>query len=247
MSYVELLESTTKRRQALKDSYFFDCKCIRCERALTCENNSEDIYLDGFACSSRNCEGAVDVNSLACCVCNKQRDHDEIKRYEQQLADINEQLRGADMAVGAKWELYQQLWRCICEKLRVHPKSSRMAIVSREIGNFVMDATELQEESGVSPLPFFLAELAATDWIIPEVKLPSRGLLHFQISKLLLQKAQLISQHALALTTIDQADSHCKSALAMCVEHPISMLTRAVFLLANTCHCIMQTRLCMRH
>ncbi|KAG0600003.1 hypothetical protein M758_11G000200 [Ceratodon purpureus] len=59
ISYVELAASTTTRRKALKDQYYFDCNCIRCSRMDSLAGLREDALLEGYKCINSNCDGAL--------------------------------------------------------------------------------------------------------------------------------------------------------------------------------------------
>ncbi|KAF1781559.1 Zinc finger, MYND-type [Phytophthora cactorum] len=126
VSYIELLQSTKKRRMELKDSYFFDCQCTCCLAAMK-EETTNDWYLDGLECSNKECLDGVVV-----------------------LDDVDH----AD-----KWKMYQQMWEIAMDKLNLHPRNARVAVMAREIGNFLLNATsvELQHQA----LRFCLGELHA--------------------------------------------------------------------------------------
>lgn len=237
VSYVELLESTSKRRQALKDSYFFDCDCSRCVSALLGES-SDDWFLDGLACSAKDCSDGVIVvadpvesigGTLECRVCGKHRECGDVVSCQQRLRDmrlvLKESRRRADSTELEQWQLYQQLWQIVRRSLRAHPKSTLVATTARDIGNFLMDADAATlSKLGDQPpraLPFFLDELRATEWVIPDVHLPSRGLLHFQIAKLIVEEVEQRRgagyHQPAAMKLIEDADRHIKTGLSVYV------------------------------
>ncbi|CAI5719262.1 unnamed protein product [Hyaloperonospora brassicae] len=201
VSYVELLQSTQARRRELKESYFFDCQCARCQAALAEEKEGEakdDWYLDGLVCNRRNgetCGGVVVLEkamdridgTAVCRVCGTARDQQEIDRWEKRLKGFDEALT-VDSKQEAKWEVYQQKWEILTQQLQLHPRNARVAAMAREIGNFLVETTssDLQRLA----LSFFLAELRAVEWLLPETKLPSRGLLHYHIGKLMFEEVK---------------------------------------------------------
>ncbi|GMF15746.1 unnamed protein product [Phytophthora lilii] len=216
VSYVELLQSTTSRRKELKESYFFDCTCERCEAAM--QDGTEDWYLDGLRCDNKKCDtltGVVVVEEPSadgvCKRCGAVRNGEEISRYKREFESI-EALKA--VSEDDKWEKYQRQWEIAMIRLRMHPRNSRVAELAREIGNFLLCAKplELQQQA----LKFFLAELRAVEWLLPETKLPSRGLLHFQIGKLLFEEtnsAQLASTNL--VEKAHQAVKHLYESLSV--------------------------------
>ncbi|CAH0493555.1 unnamed protein product [Peronospora farinosa] len=196
VSYIELLQSTKARRSELRESYFFDCECLRCQAGRK-EEVEDDWYLNGLVCSSKKgntCGGVVvvekakdgSVSSATCKMCRTERDRKEIERLERQLKELETHKNFASEQ--DKWQLYQQKWEIVTLQLRLHPQNSRVAVMARTIGNFLFGAKSpgLQRLA----LPFFLAELRAVEWLLPNTKLPSRGLLHFQIGKLLIEETK---------------------------------------------------------
>ncbi|KAG0555743.1 hypothetical protein KC19_11G000800 [Ceratodon purpureus] len=83
ISYVELAASTTTRRKALKDQYYFDCNCIRCSRMDSLAGLREDALLEGYKCINSNCDGAliaeIGRDKISCNVCGCKRDVQEAK------------------------------------------------------------------------------------------------------------------------------------------------------------------------
>lgn len=140
---------------------------------------------------------------------------------------VEESRHRGDATEITQWQLCQQLWEIARHDLYAHPKSTLVAALARDIGNFLMDAdvAALVKPGGAPPraLPFFLEELHASEWVIPEVPLPSRGLLHFQIAKLIVEEGE--QQHGSSpysrskVELIEDADRHIKTALSVCVVH----------------------------
>ncbi|KAJ8552593.1 hypothetical protein ON010_g9954 [Phytophthora cinnamomi] len=222
VSYVELFQSTRARRKELKESYFFDCECKRCQAAMQGQSNV-DRYLDGMACSNKNCEssGGVAVveasmdgdRVVKCKLCNTARNSDEVTAYERELESIATLKADSE---ASRWEKYQQEWEIVTNRLHLHPRNARVAALAREIGNFLLDAEspELRSEA----LKFFTTELHAVEWLLPKTKLPSRGLLHFQIGKLLFEKVNAPLCTLPYLKRVDQvqlAAKHLQEALSV--------------------------------
>ncbi|KAE8991519.1 hypothetical protein PR003_g21900 [Phytophthora rubi] len=203
VSYVELLQSTKARRTELKESYFFDCGCKRCQASME-GKSEEDWYLDGVRCSDKNCDGvvveaSVNVELVAMCKqCNTTRSMEAITAYERDLESL---VILKEDSEASKWEKYQRKWEIVTDRLRLHPRNTRVAAIAREIGNFLLDATSAELRS--QALRFLLAELDAVEWVLPKTKLPSRGLLHFQIGKLLFDE---VNAPLCALSRVSQVD-----------------------------------------
>ncbi|KAL3664945.1 hypothetical protein V7S43_010121 [Phytophthora oleae] len=207
VSYVELLQSTTSRRSELKESYFFDCECARCQAALS-QETTDDWYLDGLVCSNKEChDGVLIETNPVCKMCGKSRDGKEIARYEEELKSIGTLQSSSELE---RWEKYQQMWTIATQRLRLHPRNARIAVMAREIGNFLLTATSEQLQHLV--LPFCLAELHASEWLLPKTPLPSRGLLQLQIGKLLFEKASASASHA---EQLQRAAEYLQQALSV--------------------------------
>ncbi|KAG7384361.1 SET and MYND domain-containing protein 3 [Phytophthora pseudosyringae] len=219
VSYVELLQSTHARRTELKASYFFDCECARCHAAAK-EEAPDDWFLDGLVCSNKECDGGVVVVEAAadgdvavCKMCGGARDGQEIAGYERQLKSIEALKVSAEQD---KWEMYQRAWEIATRRLRLHPRNARVAVMAREIGNFLLDAASVALQR--LALEFCLAELYAVEWLLPKAKLPSRGLLHLQIGKLLYEE---VNAPSCALAPVNRAEQiqkavkHLQEALSM--------------------------------
>ncbi|KAG7375448.1 SET and MYND domain-containing protein 3 [Phytophthora boehmeriae] len=61
VSYIELLQPTHARREELKNSYFFECACARCQDAIQEEGVQEDWFLDGLECGECEASGVGGV------------------------------------------------------------------------------------------------------------------------------------------------------------------------------------------
>jgi hypothetical protein len=222
VSYVELLRATSARRSELKSSYFFDCACARCQAARKGQLN-DDWFLDGLTCS-KECEAsggvmvlepAKDGSEAVCKQCGAVRGGEDIARWEEGLTSLDALKTASEES---RWEAYQRKWEIVTRQLRLHPRNARVAALAREIGNFLMDATsrELQRKA----FGFFRAELQAVAWLLPRLKLPSRGLLHFQMGKLLFEEAntsQCTLPTAGRAEQMQRSVTHLQEALAVYV------------------------------
>ncbi|GLD95798.1 hypothetical protein PINS_up004476 [Pythium insidiosum] len=181
ISYVELLESTTRRRDALRRSYFFECHCDRCERAAV--DPSDDQFLDGFACDNAACRDGVAVaaseTSAVVCVRCGYETHSQVKleALEERWRSLRQRVEEED---GDRWLRLTDAWTFATTTLRLHPRNTRLATLSREIGNFLIDhETHHPNEEAIEWLQ---RELQATQWVLPTLALPTRGLLHYQLA-----------------------------------------------------------------
>ncbi|ETO64110.1 hypothetical protein F444_18291 [Phytophthora nicotianae P1976] len=212
VSYVELLQSTKKRRTELKASYFFECHCTRCLTETT-----DDWYLDGLECTNKECVNGVvvvadgDVDNAICKLCGTARSGAEISRYEHEMKMVEALKVNSEED---KWKMYhRQMWKIATTKLNLHPRSTRVAVMAREISNFLLNATsvELQRQA----LRFCWVELRAVEWLLPKTKLPSRGLLHFQIGKLLFKEVTTSMSSVARAEQLQNATKHLQEALSV--------------------------------
>ncbi|KAF4128902.1 SET domain-containing protein [Phytophthora infestans] len=225
ISYVEVLQSTKKRQKILKDSYFFECQCSRCTTETT-----DDWYLDGLQCGNKGCPTGVvvldgDRNNAVCKICGTIRNKEEINRYEQELQTLEKLPANCEED---KWKKYQQMWEIATRRLKLHPRSSRAAVLARDISNFLTDASsvELQQQA----LPFCFAELHTVEWLLPKTNLPFRGSIKAQIGKLLLGG---IASSVDRAEQLQQATKHLQEALSVleCAHGSASDAVRATHLI----------------
>ncbi|KAI9918730.1 hypothetical protein PsorP6_012028 [Peronosclerospora sorghi] len=228
VSYIELLQSTTRRQKELRESYFFDCECTRCKGGAN-EMFAEDWYLDGLRCAANKdttcCEGVVVVEGgddcfeiARCKMCGASRDSKEIHRQEKRLKDVEERKESNEHD---KWEQYQHKWEIMTSRLCLHPRNTRVAELAREIGNFLSEASNLDLRRLARP--FFQMELRAVEWLLPTMKLPSRGLLHFQLGKLFFEQATTLSRRNRA-EPMECAAKHLEQALVVYVCSSLEMV-----------------------
>lgn len=227
ISYVELLESTSKRQRALSESYFFDCQCPRCASVLS-GDCTDDLYLDGYSCENSSChpdrvvgkiESEVEGSSAQCKKCGSERALSTIQQLERECEDIELKLQ-LNLTAMDKWRLYQRLLTILVDELGLHPHNARIATLYREIGTFLMDTSASEFPAKKKPteaLQFFAQELEATVWILPTMKLPSRGLLHYQLGKLLCGDENIsdFSTGSKGVEAIERAIKHFQQALTM--------------------------------
>jgi len=86
---VELAASTTARRKALRDQYYFDCNCIRCSRLGSPAGSREDAYLEGYRCVNPSCDGPLvaelGCDKITCETCESNRDEQEAKTLAREV------------------------------------------------------------------------------------------------------------------------------------------------------------------
>lgn len=226
---MELLDSTSKRRQALRESYFFDCQCQRCA-SVPFGECTDDLYLDGYACKNSSCQphgvvgkhdGDADNFSARCKKCGSERTFLKTKQLDEECEIIECKLQQQpNLAAADKWRLYQRVQTILVEELGLHPRSTRIATLCREIGAFLVDTPASEFPADKKPaeaIQYFTQELEATAWILPTMKLPSRGLLHFQLGKLICD-AESSSEPGTRSDTveaIEKAIKHLQQALSM--------------------------------
>ncbi|TYZ62191.1 hypothetical protein PybrP1_004943 [[Pythium] brassicae (nom. inval.)] len=242
ISYVELLETTATRQQALRESYFFDCDCARCATATTGAND-DDWFLDGHTCPSSGAaacgtEGVVvfcDGASVASCKrCGVVRSLPNRKALEHAREDLATRLR-AHPPGPDKWRLCQQQRALLVDELALHPRNARLAAFYRDAGTWLVDAppTAFPSRSfrATTALAMFSRELAATAWLLPATKLPARGLLHFQIGKLQFEAARDSDSGRRDRAALEAATDHLQRALSIlsCAYGPDNALVSRVY------------------
>ena len=83
ISCVELATSTTSRRKALKDQYYFHCNCIHCSRLDSSAGLREDAFLEGSKCVNLNNDEPLIAEpgcaKISCDACGCERDEQEAK------------------------------------------------------------------------------------------------------------------------------------------------------------------------
>lgn len=142
-----------------------------------------------------------------------------MQQLERECKDIELKLQ-LNLTAMDKWRLYQRLRTILVDELGLHPRNARIAMLYREIGTFLMDtsASEFPEKKKpAEALQFFAQELEATAWILPTMKLPSRGLLHYQLGKLLCGGENISSSStgSKGVEAIERAIKHFQQALTM--------------------------------
>lgn len=237
ISYVELLDTTAQRQQALSESYFFTCDCDRCTASQSGTSN-DDWFLDGYACPSSGStacglNGVVvfhnddnDASTASCVRCGRLRSLPN----RRALTDASDALakRIRTLAPGPdKWRLSQQHQALLVDELALHPRNTRLAAFYRDTGTWLIDAPATAFPSTSSfrvtttALTMFTHELTATVWLIPTVKLPARGLLHFQIGKLTMSDDAASDGGRTALETATKHLQHALSMYVSSVSEPV--------------------------
>lgn len=95
VSYVELGVTATTRHKTLKEQYFFDCFCSRCQRLGSSEGMMEDSLLEGFKCLTTKCKGILlpdseDSLKMVCQTCSA-------KHYKSTLLKHTEKIDAVSM------------------------------------------------------------------------------------------------------------------------------------------------------
>ncbi|MQL97940.1 hypothetical protein Taro_030639, partial [Colocasia esculenta] len=92
VSYIDTASATKKRQKDLKDQYLFTCACPRCMKLNYYEDADENAVMEGYRCKDRKCRGFLVFDSqekkFTCQLCALSRDHQEIKKIENELKDL---------------------------------------------------------------------------------------------------------------------------------------------------------------
>lgn len=208
VSYVDVLASSSTRQRELRESYFFSCQCERC-----CSEDAalENAYLDGYVCPDASCTqtkgGVLVLNSkgdYACRVCGVERSTSELQQLEREYTELSAR-RSSDPV--ALWQHYRRCWQLLAVDVGAHPRSTRVATLARAMGNFLLNEPSLDAGEFTAGL-CFQRELAAVQWILPELPLPARGLLHYALGKY---------THECQQTLAAEATEHLRQALVVYV------------------------------
>lgn len=89
ISYLELDSPSAKRKAYLKEHYFFNCNCIRCENSPP-----EDKKISGIRCLNKGCKELV-LEETNCSACNSKFDKTLV---EYLVAKIKEQSERASLS-----------------------------------------------------------------------------------------------------------------------------------------------------
>ena len=81
ISYINEIEKTHERQKILKENYFFDCKCLRCE------DPNSDAKFSSLKCKS--CPGWVNENTKICSGC-----HQKLRLSEEELTIVEKYKNG---------------------------------------------------------------------------------------------------------------------------------------------------------
>lgn len=184
LSYIEIAESTEKRRRELRENYHFDCDCVRCSGGVV--NESE---LSGFKCES--CAGCVVVEGQARCErCGKERDAGELLQVDGQIQRllVEGKAEGSIAQLKRAWALAER---------HLHPHNIALLHVLNAVSKLSIDTGQWQ-----GARQFAHKQLAFYQFIYP-INHPLLGLQHFTVGKL----ENLLEQPATALKHLQQAVS----------------------------------------
>ena len=81
ISYFDAYEKTQERRKVLKEKYFFDCKCVRCE------DPNSDAKFSSLKCES--CSGWVHESTKICSSC-----HQTLKLNDEEITIVEKYKNG---------------------------------------------------------------------------------------------------------------------------------------------------------
>ena len=83
ITYIQTLSDTTQnRRRALKEDYYFDCQCQKCQ------NVQDDQAKSSFICS-QCCQGCVPVATKNCLECQFTNDDGMVQKHAKIVKKIN--------------------------------------------------------------------------------------------------------------------------------------------------------------
>lgn len=214
VSYVDVLASSSTRQRELRESYFFSCRCDRCSE----DTALEDAYLDGYVCPDASCtqtKGGVLVldsqGDSECRICGAKRSTSELQRLELEYAELSAR-QSSDVV--AQWQLYRRCWQLLAVDMRVHPRSTRVAALARAMGNFLLNEPSLDDGEFTARL-CFQRELEAMQWILPELPLPARGILHYALGKWIHEHQQKKATEHLRQALIVYVGAACWYGIAL--------------------------------
>ncbi|KAF3445707.1 hypothetical protein FNV43_RR10883 [Rhamnella rubrinervis] len=94
ISYVETARSTMTRQKALKEQYFFTCKCPRCIKVGQFDDIQESATLEGYKCKNNGCDGFLlrdsDDKEFICQQCGLFRSKEEIKKIASEIKSLSD-------------------------------------------------------------------------------------------------------------------------------------------------------------
>ncbi|XP_004292117.1 PREDICTED: histone-lysine N-methyltransferase ASHR1-like [Fragaria vesca subsp. vesca] len=113
ISYIELVRSTVTRQKTLKEQYLFTCTCPRCIKVGQC--NEDDAYLDGYQCTSNECDGFLlcdsDDNGFICQQCGQFKSKEEIREMESEIKSLQEKALIAEQSACSYYSVKRKDWR----------------------------------------------------------------------------------------------------------------------------------------
>lgn len=197
--------------------------------------------MEGYACSSSgssSCgvEGVVvfseeegDVATSSCNNCGTKRTIQRRRALEAESDEIDSLLRARPPPPRPEtWRLYERQQAILVEELALHPRNARLAKFYREVGTFLLDCSlpiSVRPEPPTA-LEMFTRELAATEWVLPATKLPARGLLHFQLGKLVFggeHASEDDGSRTLSRRDVEKAAMHFQTALSMYAQATLTL------------------------
>ncbi|XP_059631873.1 histone-lysine N-methyltransferase ASHR1 isoform X2 [Cornus florida] len=147
ISYIETAGSTMTRQKALKEQYFFTCKCSRCIKVH--EDIQESAILEGYGCKSNGCYGFLlrdlDGRGFICQQCGLVRDKEEIKKIASEVISMSDQ---ASMSLSSGYNMEAIRMYKMIEKLQqklYHPFSINLMRTQETLVRILMEVQDWKE------------------------------------------------------------------------------------------------------
>ncbi|XP_059631877.1 histone-lysine N-methyltransferase ASHR1 isoform X5 [Cornus florida] len=149
ISYIETAGSTMTRQKALKEQYFFTCKCSRCIKVGQHEDIQESAILEGYGCKSNGCYGFLlrdlDGRGFICQQCGLVRDKEEIKKIASEVISMSDQ---ASMSLSSGYNMEAIRMYKMIEKLQqklYHPFSINLMRTQETLVRILMEVQDWKE------------------------------------------------------------------------------------------------------
>ena len=190
--YIDKTEKTHNRRKLLKEHYFFDCKCLRCE------DPNSDAKHTSLKCKS--CPGWVNESTKICSGC-----HQKLKLSDEELT-IVEKYKNGTLPKFEPTMTTKEIGYILEKYVKIFHEFHEIFFQCEEV---VLD------------FPIFALQSQNREIMLLKLKLRKLGLNYYsghipQFYKEFVFYHREISEACLALKLFDEAEFHMKKAEEMC-------------------------------